>query len=106
MAFRDLPIKRKLVSVILLTSLAVLGFTSCVLLTYELYSYRQTTRRSLSTIAELIASNSTAVLIYDDQKLAAEILAGLRAGDRVVATPVEQLWLAELRLTKGGGHSH
>lgn len=35
-----------------------------------------------------------------------EIADGLYAGDVVVVTPVEQLWLAELRLTKGGGHSH
>lgn len=35
-----------------------------------------------------------------------EITDGLYAGDSVVASPVEQLWLAELRLTKGGGHSH
>jgi len=34
------------------------------------------------------------------------ITAGLRAGDVVVTAPVEQLWLTELRLTKGGGHSH
>jgi len=35
-----------------------------------------------------------------------EIADGLYAGDIVVVTPAEQLWLAELRLTKGGGHSH
>lgn len=35
-----------------------------------------------------------------------EITDGLYAGDDVVASPVNQLWLAELRLTKGGGHSH
>lgn len=35
-----------------------------------------------------------------------EITDGLYAGDFVVVAPVEQLWLAELRLTKGGGHSH
>lgn len=35
-----------------------------------------------------------------------EITDGLSAGDMVVAAPVEQLWLAELRLTKGGGHEH
>ncbi len=35
-----------------------------------------------------------------------EITDGLYAGDVVVIAPVEQLWLAELRLTKGGGHSH
>lgn len=35
-----------------------------------------------------------------------EITDGLYAGDTVVTTPVNQLWLSELRLTKGGGHSH
>ncbi|MDR0902332.1 MAG: hypothetical protein LBM92_06150 [Opitutaceae bacterium] len=35
-----------------------------------------------------------------------EISDGLYAGDVVAVSPVEQLWLAELRLTKGGGHSH
>lgn len=35
-----------------------------------------------------------------------EITDGLYAGDTVVAAPVNQLWLTELRLTKGGGHSH
>lgn len=34
------------------------------------------------------------------------LTAGVRAGDRIVTTAVDQLWLAELRLTKGGGHSH
>jgi multidrug efflux pump subunit AcrA (membrane-fusion protein) len=34
------------------------------------------------------------------------ITAGLEAGDRVVTNAVETLFLTELRLTKGGGHSH
>ncbi|ACB74067.1 ATP-binding protein [Opitutus terrae] len=77
MDFRDLPIKRKLAGAIMLTSLTVLALTSLALITYELYAYKQTTRRTLSTIADIIASNSTAVLIYDDHKLASQILAGL-----------------------------
>lgn len=35
-----------------------------------------------------------------------EITEGLSAGDRVVTSPVQTLWLIELRATKGGGHSH
>ncbi len=35
-----------------------------------------------------------------------EIIEGLHPGDGVAASGVEQLWLTELRLTKGGGHSH
>ncbi len=85
MAFRDLPIKQKLVGVILLTCLAALSLTGLALLTYELNDYKQTTRRTLLTIAELVASNSTAVLIYDDRKLAAEILSGLRAEQEIAS---------------------
>lgn len=35
-----------------------------------------------------------------------EILRGLTPGDVVASRAVKQLWLTELRLTKGGGHSH
>lgn len=85
MRLRDLPIKRKLVGVMVLTSFAVLLLTSIVLLAYELYSYKQSTRRSLLTIADIIAANSTAVLIYDDHKLATEILSALRAEPEITA---------------------
>lgn len=35
-----------------------------------------------------------------------EIKEGLAAGTEVVSQGVEQLWLTELRFTKGGGHGH
>lgn len=35
-----------------------------------------------------------------------EIADGLSPGDKIVVKPVETLWLIELRVTKGGGHSH
>ncbi len=79
MAFRDFPIKRKLAGVILLTSFAVLALMAAVLLAYELYSYKQTTRRIFSTVGQIIAESSTDVLIRDDRQLAAEILSGFRA---------------------------
>ncbi len=34
------------------------------------------------------------------------ILGGVKNGEVVATTAVEHLWLTELRLTKGGGHSH
>lgn len=35
-----------------------------------------------------------------------EVLRGLAPGEVVATNAVKQLWLTELRLTKGGGHSH
>jgi signal transduction histidine kinase len=85
MRFRDLPIKRKVMGVILLTSFCVLALTSAALLSYEVYSYKQTTTRSLSTLGDVIAANSAAALIYDDQKVAQELLSALSAEPEIVA---------------------
>ena len=85
MRFLDLSIKRKIMGVILLTSFCVLVLTCVALLTYEIHSYKQTAARNLSTMAEIIAANSSAALIYDDQKVAAELLAGLSAEPEIVA---------------------
>jgi PAS domain S-box-containing protein len=79
MRLRDFPIKRKLVAIMVLTSFSVLLLTSIALLAYELYSYKESTRRSLTTLSNVIAANSTAVLLFDDHKLATEMLGGLRA---------------------------
>jgi multidrug efflux pump subunit AcrA (membrane-fusion protein) len=35
-----------------------------------------------------------------------EVMDGLLGGDVVVTKAVEELWLIELRATRGGGHSH
>lgn len=48
----------------------------------------------------------TAVKIGSESGDKAEITEGLYPGDQVVTTPVETLWLIELRATKGGGHCH
>jgi len=85
MIFKSLTIQRKLVAVILLTSFIVLLLTCGVLLMYELQSYKAATRRNLSTLAQVIANNSTAILIYDDQKLAQEILSAFKAEPDIAA---------------------
>ena len=48
----------------------------------------------------------TAVKVGGESGGLVEITDGLLAGDSVVTTPVETLWLIELRALKGGGHSH
>ncbi|MBL9169472.1 MAG: PAS domain S-box protein [Verrucomicrobiales bacterium] len=85
MRFRDFPIKRKLVVVNLATSFSVLILTCVALFSYELHSYKAASTRAISTMAELIAANSAAVIIFDDKKLAEELLSGLRAEPEIVA---------------------
>src|ERR1700722_15368117 len=85
MPLNHLPIQRKLVRLIILTTLTVLLGSYSVLLVYESRSSAQAAVHGLGTMADIIASNSTAALIYDDRKLAGENLAALRAETDVAA---------------------
>ena len=84
-AFHDIPIQRKLMTIILLISGAVLLLTCSAFFAYELLTFRQTTVRQLSTLGEVIATNSTAALAFQNQNDAQEILTALKAERHVVA---------------------
>ena len=85
MAFQDIPIQRKLMAIILGTSGVVLLLTCATFLTYEFATFKQTSLRQLSTLGEVIATNSTAALAFDNQTDATEILGALKAEHHVVA---------------------
>ena len=85
MNLKDQPIQRKIKTLILLTSSIVLALTCGALITYEWITFRQEMVRSLSTLAEITAFNSTAVLAFDNQLEAREGLAALRAEKHIVA---------------------
>lgn len=85
MRFRDLPIPRQLSGVIAITSAVVLALMSVALFAYEIHAYRETTRRTLSTVANILAANSATALVHDDQRRATQILAGLRADPEISA---------------------
>jgi len=82
---RDQPIKRKLMTVILLTSGAVLLLACGTFLAYELLTFRQTMVRNLSTLAQVVAANSTAALAFDNRTDATEVLSALSAERHIVA---------------------
>ncbi len=84
MPLRRLPLQRKLVAFSFLTSLAVLLLSSLVFLIYETRASKQTAVRNLATLGDIIASNSTAALIYDDAALGHELLGTLNAETDVV----------------------
>jgi len=82
---KDAPIQRKLMTVILVTSGAVLLLTYSAYFAYEFITFRQTIERQLSTLGEIIATNSTAALAFDSREDAYEILSAVRADKHIVA---------------------
>jgi signal transduction histidine kinase len=88
MLFKDLPIQKKLMGVIILISGIVLLVTCTAFFAYEVFTFRQTTTRQLSTLGEIIAANSTAALAFDDQNNANEILAALKAEQHITAASI------------------
>ncbi len=85
MAFRNLPIRQKLVTMTLATSGVVLLLTCVAFLGYEFYTFRGSAVRQLSTLGEVIAANSTGAMAFDNQKDATEILAALSAERQITA---------------------
>jgi methyl-accepting chemotaxis protein len=74
-----------MVGIIFLTSVLVLLFTCAILFYYEVQSYRKNTVRSLESIANIITANSAAILIFDDQKLATQILSDLKVEPKITS---------------------
>ena len=85
MKFRDLPIQRKLMVIIFGTSGVVLLLTCTAFLAYDVFTFRRSAIRQLSTLGEVIAANSTAVLAFDNPDDATEVLGALKAERHIVA---------------------
>jgi signal transduction histidine kinase len=85
MTFKDFPIKRKLMAVILLTSSTALLITSAAFIAYEIMTFRQAMIRNLSALAEIIANNSTASLAFGNESDAKDILSALKAERHIIA---------------------
>ncbi len=87
-AFRDLSIKRKLMLLMMLTSCAALLLACLAFMTYEMVTMRQMMAQELSTLAGIIADNSTAALSFKDYKAAEETLATLGAKQQIAAAAI------------------
>ena len=83
--FRDAPLRKKLVAIILLTSGIVLAGSSVVFVINEALSFRSDTQKALESTANVIGNNSVAAVMFKDRKVAAESLAGLGKNDSILA---------------------
>ncbi len=87
-SLRDLPIKRKLMVVILLTSSVALLLMGSALIVYERITFRHALAVNMNVLAQIIGSNTTAALAFDDPKNAREILSGLFAENQIKSAAI------------------
>ena len=81
-------IRKKLLSVVLLTTLAALLVSIGAVIAYDLRSYHRAVLADMATQAELLGHMSSAALSFDDQRLADENLAALRIRPGVHAAAI------------------
>ncbi len=86
--FRDVPIRKKVMSIILLVSGTMLLLTCGAFVIYEYQTSRQIVKRNLSIIGEIISANSTAALAFENHKDANEMLATVRAEPYIIAAGI------------------
>ncbi len=74
---RNLPIRRKLTMVIMVTCTAVLVMASAALLVFESIATKTQFIRDLSVLGSIIAHNSSAAVAFNDAEAGAQTLSGL-----------------------------
>lgn len=72
-------IRRRLIRLILVTSMVVVGLTCVAFYTYEVVTFRRSMIRHDATLAQVIATNSTAALAFENPADARDVLAAFKA---------------------------
>ena len=82
---QNLPIRKKLTVVILVTCATVLLMASTALAAYELFDFRRTLVRDTTVLADIIGKTTRAALAFEDETAAKEILHALQSEPNIVA---------------------
>src|SRR5437899_5125722 len=80
-----MPIKRKLMVIIMAVTTAALAISGLALVVADSMPFRKYLVRDLTALAGITMDNTTAALSFDDPQSAAQTLAALRARTHVVA---------------------
>src|SRR5580704_2966943 len=83
--FSDIPIKQKLMVIIMATSGAALIASGVGILFADSLLFRGYLERDLSALTQIVADNSTAALAFDDAQAAREMLGALRARTHILS---------------------
>lgn len=82
---RDLPIRRKLVAILVVTSGVALVVASAALLALDALRYQEDLRESLETLAAVVGDNSAAALMFEDPAAARESVAAIAVKTQIEA---------------------
>ncbi len=85
MKFDEMPIRKKITLAILLTSVTVVVLTVAAFMIYDLTTIRQNTVRDLSTLARIVAANSTAALAFNNTTDGKEVLMSLQTEPMILS---------------------
>ncbi len=84
-SFADIPIKRKVTYITLLTSCVAILFSSAIFIIGDLITSRRGLAEEVSTIAEIVGRNSAAAILFDDDRAAEETLSALSTKPNIVS---------------------
>jgi signal transduction histidine kinase/ActR/RegA family two-component response regulator len=84
--FRHISIKRKLTSIIMLTSIVTLLLAVAAFVAIDIATLRDAMVKDVTILTRIVASNSTADLVFSDRESATENLAALSVNPNVVAS--------------------
>ena len=82
---RDAPIRQKLLVIVLATTAVALLLAGFAVLATDAVLFRAALQRDLLALANIAGDNSSAALLFEDQKVAGETLNALRARRHLVA---------------------
>jgi PAS domain S-box-containing protein len=77
-------IKRKIMTVTMLTSIIVLAVAVGAFMAYDLLTFRESMRRAVTTLALVTAENSSGSLAFKNDKDAADVLYSLRLEPQII----------------------
>jgi PAS domain S-box-containing protein len=87
-AFRDAPLKRKLMLLVMAASVVVVMVAFLAFAVSEAISSRRSLRQEITALGEIVGANTAAAVTFNDRKAAEETLSALRANPHIVATYV------------------
>ena len=87
-ALRAISIRQKLTLIIMLTSAVAVAVACVVFATYDGIRFKRAMVNQLSLQAEIIGANSTAAILFNDERAAEETLGALAADDRIVSAQI------------------